>query len=126
MGRPAAGVRGLTDPASILPRWLGKSRGWWQGDTLVIETRHFTAQGTGTIGLRVPPSPGMRLTERFTRRDAQTLVYEFTVDDPATWTRPWTAVVPMRKTDEQIYEYACHEGNLGMVGILAGAREQDR
>jgi hypothetical protein len=66
------------------------------------------------------------LTERFTLRDSQTLVYQFTVDDPATWTRPWTGVVPMRKSDEQIYEYACHEGNLGMVGIMAGAREQER
>jgi hypothetical protein len=106
-------------------RWLGESRGRWEGDTLVVETRHFTANGTGTIGLRVPPSDQLRLTERFTLRDAQTLVYQFTVDDPATWTRPWSATVPMRKTDEQIYEYACHEGNLGMVGIMAGARQQE-
>ncbi len=106
-------------------RWLGESRGRWEGDTLVVETRNFTANGTGTIGLRVPPSDQLRLTERFTLRDPQTLVYQFTVDDPATWTRPWTAAVPMQKSDEQIYEYACHEGNLGMVGIMAGAREQE-
>ena len=106
-------------------RWLGESRGRWEGDTLIVETKHFTANGTGTIGLRVPPSERMHLIERFTLRDPQTLVYEFTVADPATWTQPWTAVVPMRKTDEQIYEYACHEGNLGMVGIMAGARELD-
>ena len=106
-------------------RWLGESRGRWQGDTLIVESRNFTANGTGTIGLRVPPSERMHLIERFTLRDPQTLVYEFTVTDPATWTQPWTAVVPMRKTDEQIYEYACHEGNLGMVGIMAGARQLD-
>jgi hypothetical protein len=114
-----------TRPHSGGRRWLGESRGRWEGDTLVVETRNFTANGTGTIGLRVPPSEQMRLTERFTLRDARTLLYQFTVDDPATWTRPWTAVVPMQKTDEQIYEYACHEGNLGMVGIMAGARQQE-
>jgi hypothetical protein len=106
-------------------RWLGESRGRWEGDTLIVETRNFTANGTGTIGLRVPPSDQLRLIERFTLRDPGTLVYQFTVDDPATWTRPWTAAVPMQRSDEDIYEYACHEGNLGMVGIMAGAREQD-
>ena len=106
-------------------RWLGESRGRWEGDTLIVETKNFTANGTGTIGLRVPPSERMHLVERFTLRDPQTLVYQFTVTDLATWTQPWTAVVPMRKTDEHIYEYACHEGNLGMVGIMAGARELD-
>jgi hypothetical protein len=112
-------------PHSVNRRWLGESRGRWEGDTLVVETRNFTANGTGTIGLRVPPSDQLRLTERFTLRDARTLIYQFTVDDPATWTRPWTAAVPMQKSDEDIYEYACHEGNLGMVGIMAGAREQE-
>jgi hypothetical protein len=112
-------------PHSGNRRWLGESRGRWDGDTLIVETAHFTANGTGTIGLRVPTSDRLRLVEKFTLRDPQTLIYEFTVDDPATWTRPWTAVVPMRKSDEQIFEYACHEGNLGMFGILAGARQQE-
>ena len=112
-------------PHGTVRRWLGESRGRWDGDTLVVETRNFAANGTGTIGLRVPFSEDLVLIERFSLRDPQTLVYEFTVNDPATWTRPWTAAVPMRRTDEQIYEYACHEGNLGMVGILAGAREQE-
>ena len=112
-------------PHSGNRRWLGESRGRWEGDTLVVETRHFTANGTGTIGLRVPPSDQLRLTERFTLRDPRTLIYQFTVDDPATWTLPWTAAVPMQKSSEDIYEYACHEGNLGMVGIMAGAREQE-
>jgi hypothetical protein len=114
-----------TRPHGVNRRWLGESRGRWEGDTLIVETKNFTANGTGTIGLRVPPSEQLQLVERFTLRDGQTLVYEFTVTDPGTWTRPWTAAVPMRKTAEQIYEYACHEGNLGMVGILAGAREQE-
>jgi hypothetical protein len=107
-------------------RWLGESRGRWEGDALVVETRNFTANGTGTIGLRIPPSEQLRLTERFTLRDPQTLVYQFTVDDPGTWTGPWTASVPMQKSTEDIYEYACHEGNIGMIGIMAGAREQER
>ncbi|PYR53159.1 MAG: hypothetical protein DMF89_00400 [Acidobacteria bacterium] len=68
----------------------------------------------------------MRLIERFTRVDADTLLYEFTVDDPTVWTRPWTAAIPMAKTNEQLYEYACHEGNYGMHGILAGARAGEK
>jgi hypothetical protein len=115
-GRAHGGVR----------QWLGDSRGRWEGDTLVVETRNFTNNGTGTIGLRPLTDEKLHLIERFSLRDAQTLVYEFTVNDPTMWTRPWTAAVPMKKTDEQIYEYACHEGNLGMVGILAGARGQER
>jgi len=118
-------------PIAIQPRggnrrWLGESRGHWEGDTLVVESRNFTRNGTGTIGLRLPPSDQLKLTERFTLRDPKTLVYQFTVEDPATWTRPWTAIVPMQKSAEQIYEYACHEGNIGMIGIMAGAREQER
>ena len=113
-------------PLSGGRRWLGESRGRWEGDTLVVESRNFTANGTGTIGLRVPPSDQLRLVERFTLRDPQTLIYQFTVDDPGTWTRPWTAAVPMQKSGEEIYEYACHEGNIGMIGIMAGARELER
>jgi hypothetical protein len=64
--------------------------------------------------------------ERFTRIDANTLVYEFTVDDPAMWTRPWTAIVPMTKSNDPIYEYACHEANYAMSGILAGARAAEK
>ena len=67
-------------------------------------------------------SPNLHLVERFTRTDADTLIYEFTVNDPTTWTRPWTAEIPMPQTDEQIYEYACHEANYGMTNLLKGAR----
>ena len=112
-------------PRIALPRWMGDARGRWEGDTLVVETVNFTKNGTGTIGLRALTDENLRLTERFTLADAETLVYEFTVDDPTVWTRPWTAMLSMKKTDDQIYEYACHEGNHGMIGILTGARSQD-
>ena len=115
-GRSHGGVRQLT----------GDSRGRWEGDTLVIDTVNFTGQGTGTIGLRVGTDENFRLTERFRLRDPQTLIYEFTVNDPTVWTKPWTASVPMSKSDEPIYEYACHEGNYGMQDILAGARAQEK
>jgi hypothetical protein len=101
-------------------RLLGDSRGRWDGETLVIETTNFSnktnVRGTGE---------GLRLTERFRRAGAATLLYEFTVDDPASFVKPWTAVLPMAKTDDQIYEYACHEGNYAMTGILRGARSTD-
>ncbi len=115
-GRPHGNVR----------QWLGDSRGHWEGDTLVVDTINFTNNGTGTIGLRVAMDENLHLMERFTRRDAKTLVYEFTVDDPTVWTKPWTASVPMTKSDEPIYEYACHEGNYGMQDMLAGARAQEK
>jgi hypothetical protein len=108
------------------PKWLGESRGRWEGDTLIVESRNFTKNGTGTIGLRGLTDENLRLVEKFRLRDAETLLYEFTVDDPSVWTAPWTAVVPMKKSREEIYEYACHEGNIGMMGILTGAREDER
>ena len=102
-------------------QWSGDSRGYWEGDTLVVETRNFSAQR----GWR-NTSEQMTLTERFTRVDGETLLYAFTVHDPETWTAPWTAEIPMRRNDLTLFEYACHEGNHSMVGILAGARADDR
>jgi hypothetical protein len=113
-------------PHGAIRQWLGDSRGHWEGKTLVVDTTNFTNAGTGTIGLRVATDENFHLVERFTRRDPSTLIYEFTVDDPTIWTRPWTASIPMTKTDEAIYEYACHEGNYGMEGILAGARAEEK
>ena len=101
-------------------RLLGDSRGRWDGNTLVVETTNFSDK-TNVRG----SGEHLRLTERFTRADAKTLLYEFTVDDPGSFVRPWTAVLPMSKTDDQIYEYACHEGNYAMTGILRGARASD-
>jgi hypothetical protein len=108
------------EPANVR-EWVGDSRGHWEGDTLVVETKNFKRE-TSLPG----SSAGMHLTERFTRTDPDTLLYEFTVDDPTTWTRPWTAQVPMSKSEEPIYEFACHEGNYALPGILAGARADEK
>jgi len=106
---------------SGLRQWLGSSRGYWDGDTLVIETRNFTDQ-TSFRGA----SANMVLTERFTRVSDDILLYEFTVDDPEAFTSSWTVQIPARRTDEFMYEYACHEGNYAMAGILMGARAEER
>ena len=103
-----------------LRQWVGDSRASWDGDTLVIETRNFLRE-TSLGG----SSAAMRLVERFTRLDADTLRYEFTVSDPTTWTGPWTARVRMTRTDEPLYEYACHEGNYSMPSSLSGARAME-
>jgi hypothetical protein len=102
-------------PPSEISLWSGSARGRWDGDTLVVETRNLRAdayQGS---------TQDMRLIERFTRVDMDTLMYEATVEDPATWTSPWTYQVPMAKNDSLIYEFACHEGNYGLYNILAAA-----
>ena len=107
-----------TSPA--VPQWMGDSRGHWEGDTLVVDTTNFTDRtsfrGSGA---------GLHLVERFTRIDADTLDYRFTVDDPTTWTRPWTVAYPMVRTVGLMYEFACHEGNYGLRNILAGARDEE-
>ena len=110
-GRPRPGI----------DSWTGESRGRWEGDTLVVETVDFSAKHAwrGT-------TPGRHLIERFTRVDEDTLLYEFTVTDPGTWTAPWTAQVPMRLNELPLFEYACHEGNYSLEGILAGARADER
>ncbi|MBM87169.1 MAG: hypothetical protein CMQ41_02205 [Gammaproteobacteria bacterium] len=98
-------------------KWEGDSVGAWDGDTLVIETKNFardTAFGNS--------SANMHLIEKFWMIDGDTLGYEFTVEDPTTWTAPWTVMFPMRRAELPIYEYACHEGNYSMAGILAGWR----
>jgi hypothetical protein len=112
---------GRPHPPAALRQLLGDSRGHWDGDTLVVETTNFSDK-TNVRG----SGEGLRLVERFTRAGADTLLYEFTVDDPASFVKPWTAVLPMTKTSDQMYEYACHEGNYAMTGILRGARSEDR
>ena len=103
-------------------QWLGDSRGRWEGDTLVVETANFSADAT-VLG----SDRNLHLEERFTLVAADEIIYEATITDPTAWTAPWTVRLPLTRTDEAIYEFACHEGNhYGMVGILAGAREQDR
>jgi hypothetical protein len=108
-------------PHGTLPRWQGESRGRWEGDTLVVQTVNFTNK-TSFRGA----TEKLQLVERFTRTAPDTLIYEFTVTDPDTWTKPWTARLPMNRNPQPIYEYACHEGNIGLIGILAGARADEK
>jgi hypothetical protein len=108
-------------PHGHIRQWKGDSRGHWEGNTLVVDTTNFKRETS------LPNSSvNTHLVERFTRTDANTLLYEFTVEDPTMWTRPWTAVVPMRKSGDPIYEYACHEANYAMTGILGGARAAEK
>ena len=103
--------------------WSGDSRGWYEDDTLVVETRNFNGlrQTFNSTGINTD----MVLTERFTRVADDTVNYEFTIDDPSTFTAKITAIVPMTKVAGQIYEYACHEGNYGMFNILRGMRMEE-
>ena len=105
-----------------VPRWMGDSRGRWEGATLVVDTIGFTDK-TAFRG----SGEHLHLVERFTRVDAGTIEYRFTADDRSTWTRPFTVMFPMRKSAGPIYEYACHEGNArSMIGMLRGARAQEK
>ncbi len=99
----------------------GDSRGHWEGKTLVVETANFEARRDWRGS-----TEGMRLVERFTRVDADTLEYEFTVTDPETWDAPWTVNLPMRRNEFQMFEFACHEGNYSMEAMLGGARADER
>ena len=104
-----------------VPQWTGVSRGYWEGDTLVVETKNFLRETSFRNSTK-----NLHLTERIQRLSEGTLLYTFTVTDPTTWTRPWTVELPMRLSDLPIYEYACHEGNYGMDGTLSGARAIER
>jgi hypothetical protein len=104
---------------SAIRQWHGDARGRWEGDTLVVETTNFSPKSR-----YLGSSDELHLVERFTRVDVETLHYEITITDSTVWTRPWTAMVPLKQTTDAVYEYACHEGNIGMRGILAGARIQ--
>ena len=113
-------------------QWLGDSRGHWEGKTLVVETTNSTdkVQARGYPRRDIHTVFGgddqLRLVERFTRIDANTIDYQFTVTDPTIWTGPWTAAIPMTKLEGQLFEYACHEGNYSVPNILAGARAGER
>ena len=115
---PTDGGEHLPDSVRL---WKGDSRGHWEGETLVVETRNFTPH-TSFSG----SGPNMVLTERFTRIDADTLRYEYTVDDPQSFEASWSTVQDMRATEDDVYEYACHEGNRAMHLMLAGARREER
>jgi hypothetical protein len=101
-------------------RWMGDSVGHWEGDTLVVDTTNFTNKtqfrGSGE---------NLHVVERFTRVDPKMLLYRFTVEDPTTWDRSWTGEYPWNATNEHLYEYACHEGNYSLPGMLRGARQKE-
>lgn len=104
-------------------QWNGDSRGYWDGDTLVVETSNYSANTQH----RFPSSPGARAVERFTRVSEDMIDYQFTFEDPELYSQPWTAVRPMPRLDDYtIYEYACHEGNYAMANILRGARVMEQ
>jgi len=115
-GRPQLG------PA--FKQWVGDSRGHWDGDTLVVETSNFTDRTN--VG-QARHSDQLKITERYTRTAADKLVLRLTVEDPGTWTGPWTLELPLQRDDKYgMFEYACHEGNLAMFNILSGARADER
>jgi hypothetical protein len=119
---------GPPPPDDVRP-WMGDSRGWWEGDTLVVRTTNMRPDQLDPTAYIQPTYPGgskdLEVVERFTRADAETIHYEFTVIDPATYMEPWGGQVPFKKLDGQLYEYACHEGNYALENILSGARYQD-
>jgi hypothetical protein len=113
---------------TVVRQWAGDCRGHWEGDTLVVESRNFTDR-TASLDpgatARFGNGETLHLTERFTWGDDDTLLYEYTVDDPTTLTRPFSVALPMRKSESAVYEYACHEGNYGLMNILRGARADE-
>ena len=112
---------GRPHPPEDIRQWRGDARGHWEGNTLVVESANFTDKTTFRGS-----GKNMRLTERFTRVGPERIRYEYTIDDPESFTKPWTAAIPMKKTDEPMFEYACHEGNYSMLTMLEGARADDK
>ncbi len=112
---------GRASPPRGVSQWVGLSRGRWDGETLVVETTNFNAKNPFRGS-----SARMRVTERFSRVAEDTLAYSFTVEDPGTWDRSWTAEMPMQRTRGPLFEFACHEGNFGLYNTLVGARLEER
>jgi hypothetical protein len=101
--------------------WTGDARGHWEGDTLVIDSTNFKPGAFRNVS-----TEKLHVVERFTRTSPDTLQWQLTIDDPGAWTKPWTAMIPLRPSKKAVYEYACHEGNYGLESILAGARREDK
>ena len=113
----------IDGPAHLQPsvgEWMGDSRGHWEGDTLVIDTTNYRPRAFMGVS-----SEKLHVTERLTRTDAETLQYAITINDPDAWTKPFSLMVPLKRSSKPVYEYACHEGNEGLKGILAGARADE-
>jgi len=105
---------------STVQQWFGDSRGHWEGDTLVVDTTNYKPRAFMSVS-----SEKLHVTERFSRSGPETLKYEIRIDDPGTWTKPWSLMIQLRHSPDPVYEYACHEGNEGLAGILAGARAEE-
>ena len=119
---------GQPHPPAHIRLWGGHSVGRWEGDTLVVDTRNFNDSGGfyGGAGGHFGWGEELRIIERFSLFDEQTLLYRFEIDDPSAFTRPWGGELTMSKTTDHIYEYACHEGNYSMTNLLRGARATER
>jgi hypothetical protein len=113
-------------PHGTIHQWNGDPRGHWEGDTLVIDSINFKEQGTGTLLLPAAMDENLHLVERFSLLDDKTLLYRYTVEDPTVWTKTWSGQLYMTRSEDQIYEYACHEGNYAMPAILQGARLEEK
>ena len=111
---------GVPHPANAAKSWQGDSVGHWEGDTLVIDSTNYKPRAFMSVS-----SDQLHVTERISRADADTLHYEITVNDPGAWEKPWSLMMPLRVSDKGVFEYACHEGNQGLKGILAGARADE-
>ncbi len=110
-------------------QWTGDSRGHWEGDTLVVESSNFKFNQRSRFGVAYMngmSDQNLRVTERFTRTDPDTIMYRATITDPTVYTKPWTVELSMAKRTDSLFEYACHEGNYGMLGILGGARAAEK
>ena len=112
---------GRPHPSRKIQHWLGDSRGHWEGDTLVVDTTNFSPKSNFRGS-----HENLHLVERFTRVGPERLEYAFTVSDDTTWSRPWSAMIPLLRSRAPVYEYACHEGNIGLAGILSGARAEEK
>jgi hypothetical protein len=114
---------------SAIQQWTGSSRGRFEGNTLIVETTNLKFNDKSRFGvgyLNGLSDENLRVVERFTRTDANTLMYQATIDDPTVFTKPWTVEISMDRTNAQLFEVACHEGNYGMFNILSGHRAEER
>ena len=122
-------VDGRSAVSSRIEQWTGSSRGRWEGETLVVETSNFKFNEKSRFGVQYLgglSDQNLRVIERFTRADANTLLYQARIEDPTVYTRPWSIEIPMERSKESMYEVACHEGNYGMANILSGHRAEER
>jgi hypothetical protein len=122
-------IDGRPPIASQIAQWTGSSRGHWEGDTLVVETANFKFNEKSRFGVQYLgglSDEHLRVVERFRRTDANTLLYQARIEDPTVFTRPWSIEIPMERTNDALFEVACHEGNYGMANILSGHRAEER